>query len=75
MCDDREEGFMIDYQQKIKDLECEVENQTVRGDTWYDKHEELNKEFKLMRDDRDHLLQRIEDIQHYVTMAASKCKC
>lgn len=60
--------------QEIKDLENEVENERARADKWFDQYYELKKEFELMRDDRDYLLQKIEDIEHFVTMAASKCK-
>jgi len=60
--------------QEIKDLEHEVENERSRADKWFDAHQELMKEFDLMKDDRDYLLNKLEDVEHFILMAARKCK-
>lgn len=63
-----------DYIHELRDIKNELETQTARADMWYDKYIELKGEYQLMLEDRDQLLAKLEDVERFVLIAASKCK-
>ena len=75
MCDAREGEVMIDnyYPQRISDLENEVETQTASGDLWYDKCMEAIDDLNSMRDERDKLQDKLDDIENLARQIVRSC--